>query len=142
MHRGRDRTPGPAGCNNESGCSYLSSPWVGGDSLAVHEKKMEISPDISRGVADLRRQLSAPRRRRFGSSSAHPARPVHPGFHGWLYVWGANGDCGKESLQQRDGRRGAAGNRDVDRDHVRTPPEARIALAEDAATAAAIADRG
>src|SRR5690242_1630025 len=44
-------------------------------------------------------------------------------------------------LQDRRRRGRAAGNRDVDRDHVRNAPAARVALAEDSAGAAAVADR-
>ena len=50
------------------------------------------------------------------------------------------GDRREDALQQRARRRRAAGDRDVDRDHVGDAAEARVALAEDAAGAAAIAD--
>src|SRR5512135_2804480 len=53
----------------------------------------------------------------------------------------AGADRGEYALQQR-GRRGrAAGHGDVHRDHVAHAAAAGVALAEDAAAAAAIADR-
>src|SRR6267154_2999114 len=47
----------------------------------------------------------------------------------------------EDSPQDRDRGRRAAGNGDVHRDHVRDPAAARVALAEDSARAAAVADR-
>src|SRR5712691_1788463 len=47
----------------------------------------------------------------------------------------------KDALQDRDGGRRAAGNRDIDRDDVRDPAAARVALAEDSPRAPAVADR-
>src|SRR5437879_5229904 len=56
-------------------------------------------------------------------------------------VLGARRYRRKDALQDRDGGRRAAGNRDVDRDDVRDPAAARVALAEDSPRAPAVADR-
>src|SRR5438132_495406 len=48
---------------------------------------------------------------------------------------------GENPLQDRDRGRRAAGNGDVHRDHVRDAAAARVALTEDSARAAAVADR-
>src|SRR5947207_2345153 len=56
-------------------------------------------------------------------------------------VLGARRYRRKDALQDRDGGRRAAGNRDIDRDDVRDPAAARVALAEDSPRAPAVADR-
>src|SRR6185295_6706392 len=53
---------------------------------------------------------------------------------------GVRGNRGEDALQQRPRRGRTAGNRDIDRYHAGDAAEAGVALAEDAATAAAVAD--
>src|SRR4029077_17294216 len=52
----------------------------------------------------------------------------------------SGGDRGENPLHDRSRRGRAARNGHVDRDHVRHAPAARVALAEDPARAAAVAD--